>query len=199
MEDFRMMIRLLSVLPGFVGVVCTLIVIFSLVGYSPNDSGAEVPIIPCTDSELGCNVGMTQSDMGVPTAFILLDIDLEVRWDEPDRAWLGVVDSGAAAECPPDSNGLTQCTWEDMSEYLVAGGPDSHDSMVFEMDPGKYRFVSAGKDGASLDSQQVVMHTSIHLNNYVEIALGAVSILLLAGAGEMAFPIRNLWKRFMEA
>ena len=81
----------------------------------------------------------------------------------------------------------------------MAGGPDSDGSLVFDIGPGKYRFVTAGKDGSSLDSQLVTMSTSIHLSNLAEIALAAVSILLLAGAGEMAFPVRNLWKRFKDA
>ena len=193
------MVRILSVLPMFVGLLCATLLVLSIIGYSPPDSGTEVPIVPCTDSELGCNVGMTQDDINVPTAFILLDIRMEMQWDEPERAWLGVVKSEAKENCPPDSNGLTQCTWDDMESHRVAGGPDSDGSLVFDIGPGKYRFVTAGKDGSSLDSQLVTMSTSIHLSNLAEIALAAVSILLLAGAGEMAFPVRNLWKRFKDA
>ena len=194
-----MMVRILSVLPMLVGLLCATMLVISIFGYSPPASGTEVPIVPCTDSDIGCNVGMTQDDIDVPPAFILLDISLEVKWNEPDRAWLGVVDSKAKDDCPPDSNGLTQCTWEDMVVHKVAGGPDSDGSLVFEMGPGEYRFVTAGKDGSSLDSQQVTMSTSIHLNNIVEISLAVVSILLIAGAGEMAFPIRNLLNRFKNA
>ena len=73
------MVRILSVLPMFVGLLCATLLVLSIIGYSPPDSGAEVPIVPCTDSELGCNVGMTQDDINVPTAFILLDIRMEMQ------------------------------------------------------------------------------------------------------------------------
>ena len=43
------------------------------------------------------------------------------------------------------------------------------------------------------------MKTSVHLSNYVEIVLAMTSALLLVGAGEMAFPVRNLLKRFRDS
>ena len=194
-----MMVRLLSVLPGFIGVLCAVIVILSLIGYQPDQSGSVIPVVPCTDDDFGCNVGMTGDDMVVPLAFILLDIDMEVDWNEPDRGWIGVVDASAADDCPPDSNGLTQCKAEDIEVFLVAGGPQSTGSMNFQVDPGAYRFVAGGHEGSGLDSQEAVMKTSVHLSNYVEIVLAMTSALLLVGAGEMAFPVRNLLKRFRDS
>ena len=191
-----MMLRILSILPGFVGALCAIIVVISLIGYQPAESGSEVPIVPCSEGEIVCNIGMTGSDMEVPLAFILLDIKLEVEWSEPNRGWIGVVESEAAETCPPDSNGLTQCESEDINNYLITGGPESDGSFEFQIDPGSYRFVSGGYDGAGLDSQLVKMSTSIHLDNYVELALVLVSGLLLLGAGEMAFPLRTLFNRF---
>ncbi|MBR79438.1 MAG: hypothetical protein CMA88_01450 [Euryarchaeota archaeon] len=190
-----MMVRLLSVLPGIIGVICALIVVLSLIGYQPDESGAEVPIVPCTDDDVGCNVGMTGEDMVVPLAFVLLDIELEVDWKEPDRGWIGVVDAAAAQDCPPDSNGLTQCNAGEIEGFLVSGGPQSHGSMEFQVEPGSYRFVAGGYEGSGLDSQMAVLKTSVHLNNYAEVFLAVTSILLLAGAGEMAFPVRNLLDR----
>ena len=176
--------------------LCAIIVVISLIGYQPAESGSEVPIVPCSEGEIVCNIGMTGSDMEVPLAFILLDIKLEVEWSEPNRGWIGVVESEAAETCPPDSNGLTQCESEDINNYLITGGPESDGSFGFQIDPGSYRFVSGGYDGAGLDSQLVKKSTSIHLDNYVELALALTSGLLLLGAGEMAFPLRNLVNRF---
>jgi hypothetical protein len=139
---------------------------------------------------------MTVDDMEVPKAFGLLDITLDVEWNEPERGWLGVVDSSAAEECPPDrSTGLTMCTKDEIEEFLVAGGPQNDGSMSFKVKPGSYRFVTAGYEGAGLDSQLVEMSSSIHLDNVVELILAGTSGLLLLGAGEMAFPIRNLINR----
>ncbi|MDP7002901.1 MAG: hypothetical protein QF911_04965 [Candidatus Thalassarchaeaceae archaeon] len=190
-----MMVRILSVLPGSMGLLCGIILILSLVGYSPDDSSIEVPIVPCTDSEAGCNIGMTGEDLSVPPAFVLLDIQLEVEWDEPERSWLAVVDAAAAEACPP-TNGLTSCTEENIQKFIVSGGSAADGALLFDLDPGDYRFVTAGKDGSGLDSQEVTMRTSVHLDNFVEITLAVVTALLFAGAGEMAFPVRNILKRF---
>ena len=81
-----MMVRILSILPGFVGALCAMIVVISLIGYQPAESGSEVPIVPCSEGEIVCNIGMTGSDMEVPQAFMLLDIKLEVEWSEPTEA-----------------------------------------------------------------------------------------------------------------
>ena len=191
-----MMVRILSLLPMLVGLLCALILVLSLIGYQTPATGNKVPIVPCSADDSGCNVGMTVEDMNVPRAFGLLEITLDVEWKEPERGWLGVVDSSAAKECPPDSStGLTMCTEEDIEEFLVAGGPDNDGSMSFRVKPGSYRFVTAGYEGAGLDSQLVEMTSSIHLDNFVEIVLAGTSGLLIMGAGEMAFPIRNLLKR----
>ena len=192
-----MMVRILSLLPMLVGFLCALILILGLIGYETPASGSQVPIVPCTDDDAGCNVGMTVEDLEVPNAFGLLEITLNVEWMEPDRGWLGVVDSSAAKECPPDgSTGLTQCTEEQIASFLLAGGPGNDGSMRFELKPGSYRFVTAGYEGTGLDTQRVEIVSKIHLDNSVEIVLAVCSALLLIGAGEMAFPIRNLINRF---
>jgi len=139
---------------------------------------------------------MQLEDMDVPKAFWLLEITLDVEWEEPDRGWLGVVHSSAAEECPPDrSTKVTMCNEEEIEKFLVAGGPQTDGSMSFMVKPGSYRFVTAGYEGAGLDSQLVEMTSSIHLDNFVEFILAGTSGLLLLGAGEMAFPISNLLKR----
>jgi hypothetical protein len=190
-----MMVRILSILPMLVGLLCALILVLSLIGYQTPESGVRAPIVPCSNDDAGCNVGMMVEDINVPSAFGLLEITLDVEWGEPDRGWLGVVDSSAVKDCPPDSTGLTMCTEEEIKVFLVAGGPQNHGTMSFEVKPGSYRFVTAGYEGAGLDEQQVVMTSSIHLDNFVELFLAGTSALLLLGAGEMAFPVGNLLKR----
>ena len=89
----------------------------------------------------------------------------------------------------------TSCTEEEITKYLIVGGPDN-DGLTFRLEPGEYRFVTGGYEGSGLSMQDVDMDASIHLDNYVEIVLAATSALLLLGAGEMAFPVRNLLTRF---
>ena len=192
------MVRLLSVLPGAVGAVCVLLVLVSLLGVGLEDSRSDVPIVPCTDDSVGCLVGMTSEDLEVPSSFVLLGIDLNIEWDDPDRSWIGVIESPPTEGCEPDSNGLTSCTSEDFDYF--AGGPNSDGGeFEFTLEPGKYRFVTAGKDGSTLDEQIVTIKTKIHFSSFVEIVLAGVGIMLLAGAGEMAFPIKSLWKKFRDS
>ena len=186
------MIRILASFPFLVGGLCILITFGSLVGIDIDDSRTDVPIVPCSDESVGCMV-----DLEVPNAFILLEIGMELEWDEPDRSWIGVI-SDYPEECEPDSNGLTTCTSDDFD--FVAGGPDSEDgSFKFTLEPGEYRFVTAGKDGSTLDEQLVTINPEIHLAGFVEIILFAIGLTLLLGASEMAFPIREMWKRFRDA
>ena len=192
------MVRILSILPGLVGGLCILMVLGSLVGINVDNSRTDVPIVPCTDDSVGCPVGMTGEDLEVPPAFMLLEISMKLEWDEPDRSWIGVVDAKYQEDCPPDSNGLTSCTSDDF--VFIAGGPDSLDgSLEFVLEPGKYRFVTAGKDGSTLDEQLVTIEPEIHLAGFVEILLTTIGLTLLLGASEMAFPLREMWKRFREA
>ena len=191
-----MMVRILSILPALMGTICILILGASLYGYSSPDSGMEVPIIPCPEGSGGCIVGMTGEDMSVPGAFILLDVELSLEWAEPDRSWVAVVEAEAKEDCPPDANGLTPCTEDEVSKFIIAGGPQSDGSLEFQLKPGEYRFITAGKEGSGLDSQTATLGTSVHLSDYVEIALGILTVLLFAGAGEMAFPLRNFISRF---
>ena len=190
-----MMVRILSILPMVVGLLCALILVLSLIGYQTDATGTQAPIVPCSDDDVGCNVGMMAEDINVPSAFVLLEITLDVEWKEPDRGWLGVVDSSAVKECPPDPNGLTMCTEEEIEVFLVAGGPQNHGTLSFEVKPGSYRFVTAGYEGSGLDEQRVEMTSSIHLDNFVELVLAGTSARLLLGAGERAFPVSNLLKR----
>ena len=116
-----MMVRILSVLPMLVGLLCALILVLSLFGYQTPVKGEQVPIVPCSDDDSGCYVVMTVDYFDVPIAFRLLDITIHVEWDEPDRGWLGVVDSSAAEDCPPDSMGLTKCTEEEIEDFRNIG------------------------------------------------------------------------------
>ena len=192
-----MMMRILSILPAIVAFLCTIILLVSVVGYNPPSTRIEAPIVPC-DQDISCPVGMNDADLSIPSAFMLLDIKLEISWDEPNRGWIGVVDSKVVEFCPPDSNGLTDCDSSEFEEYLVAGGPDSTGKLTFHGEPGNYRFITGGKDGSSLSSQFVIIDASVHLNYYVQIFLFISTIILFIGAGEMAFPLKRLWKKFRD-
>ena len=67
------------------------------------------------------------------------------------------------------------CTEDEIEGFLVAGGPQNDGSMSFRVKPGSYRFVTAGYEGAGLDSQLVEMTSTVHLDNLVEIILAGTS------------------------
>tara|TARA_B100001142_G_scaffold86264_1_gene87780 strand:+ start:8099 stop:8521 length:423 start_codon:yes stop_codon:yes gene_type:complete len=140
---------------------------------------------------------MTGSDFHVPWGFSLIDVEVNIAWDEPEKAWIGVVDAKYAENCPPDSNGLTSCETEDFE--FVAGGPEDSDEFTFSLKPGDYRFTSGGRDGASLDNQLVTITSTFHISQVGEILLSVIGILLMVGAVEMIYPIELFWKKYVKS
>jgi hypothetical protein len=195
-----MMIRILSVLPAAIGVICALLVVVSLFGLTLEPTRTSIPLVPCTDDNTGCPVGMSVEDLSVPTAFILLDIDLTIEWKEYDKSWLGIISSPPPSGCEPDSNGLTTCTADDFD--FIAGGDEELDgSLEFNLKPGDYKFVTGSTDTSGFGGEQLVTTTTeMGLNPIAELLLGVVSILLLAGSGEMFVheKILGAWKRFRD-
>ena len=194
-----MMMRILSILPGFVGFLCIIIMISSIIGYSTEEVVNDIPIVPCSDDdEIGCRVAMTSSDIEVPDAFSLLEIKISVIWEESERSWFGVIQQYDEA-CEPDSNGLTNCTESDFEDYIIAGGSNADGKLQFEMEPGEYRFITAGKDSSAISQQDASLQIEIHLNSIIELIIGGIGIFLFIGATEMAFPLRELYRKFRDA
>ena len=138
--------------------------------------------------------------MDSPLAFMLLDIEVTIEWDQFATSWIGVIESPPPDGCEPDSNGLTACTGEDFD--FIAGGPEEDGgSLIFDLKPGDYRFATASTETSGVGGEQLVTITpQIALNPIAEIILAIVSILLLAGSGEM-FAHRSImraWKRFKD-
>ena len=154
--------------------------------------------VPCLDDDAGgCPVGMTGSDFHVPWGFSLIDVEVNIAWDEPEKSWIGVVDAKYAENCPPDSNGLTTCEAEEFE--FVAGGPEDLDEFTFSLNPGDYRFTSGGREGSSLDNQLVTITSTFHISTVGEILLGVIGILLMIGAVEMIYPIELFWKKYIKS
>ena len=195
-----MMIRILSILPAAMGVICAILVLVSLYSPTLDSSRTDIPLVPCTDDDVGCPVGLSGDDMDSPLAFMLLDIEVTIEWDQFATSWIGVIESPPPDGCEPDSNGLTACTAEDFD--FIAGGPEEDEgSLTFDLKPGDYRFATASTETSGVGGEQLVTITpQIALNPIAEILLAIVSVLLLAGSGEM-FAHRSImraWKRFKD-
>tara|TARA_B100001750_G_scaffold128389_1_gene101960 strand:- start:1029 stop:1619 length:591 start_codon:yes stop_codon:yes gene_type:complete len=196
-----MMIRILSILPAVMGVICAILVLVSLYSPTLESSRTEIPLVPCTDDSAGCPVGLSGEDLGSPPAFILLDIKVTIEWEQFSTSWIGVIESPPPDGCEPDSSGLTTCTAEDF-DFIAGGVEEKGGSLTFNLKPGDYRFATASTETSGIGGEQLVIITpEIGLNPIVEILLSIVAILLLAGSGEM-FAHRSImraWKRFKEA
>ena len=126
-----MMVRLLSVLPGFVGLLCVILLLGSLRGIDLPSERSVIDMVPCEfeDPDL-CLIAMTP-EISPPKIFGILDIDLQISWQEADDAWFAVVNSDAAEVCPPDEESwLTECTAEDVENYIIIGGPNELDGQM---------------------------------------------------------------------
>ena len=197
-----MMVRLLSVLPGFVGLLCVILLLGSLRGIDLPSERSVIDMVPCEfeDPDL-CLIAMTP-EISPPTIFGILDIDLQISWQEADDAWFAVVNSDAAEICPPDEESwLTECTVEDVENYIIIGGPNELDGqMTWNIKTDDYRIITGGREGADIgDQQALTTSTQISLNWFVEFILALVSLTLFLGAGEMAFPIKQFFLKFRES
>ena len=197
-----MMVRLLSVLPGFVGLLCVVLLLGSLRGIDLPSERSVIDMVPCEfeDPDL-CLIAMTP-EISPPTIFGILDIDLQISWQEADDAWFAVVNSDAAEICPPDEESwLTECTVEDVENYIIIGGPNELDGqMTWNIKTDDYRIITGGREGADIGDQQALTTSpQISLNWFVEFILALVSLTLFLGAGEMAFPIKKFFLKFRES
>ncbi|MAD56561.1 MAG: hypothetical protein CL974_03330 [Euryarchaeota archaeon] len=196
------MVRLLSVLPGFVGLLCVILLLGSLRGIDLPSERSVIDMVPCEfeDPDL-CLIAMTP-EISPPTIFGILDIDLQISWQEADDAWFAVVNSDAAEICPPDEESwLTECTVEDVENHIIIGGPNELDGqMTWNIKTDDYRIITGGREGADIgDQQALTTSTQISLNWFVEFILALVSLTLFLGAGEMAFPIKQFFLKFRES
>ncbi|MCH1523869.1 MAG: hypothetical protein L7S41_01810 [Candidatus Thalassarchaeaceae archaeon] len=198
-----MMVRILSILPVITGTICAILLLGSLVGINLGDDSSTIDMVPCEVDDSGtCFVAMTP-EIDPPTIFGILDINLEISWTENIDSWFAVVESKAGDEsvCPPsDSTWLTDCTAEDIEEYIIIGGDEEEDGVInWNVQTDEYRIVTGGREGADIGDKQVLTtNTEISFDWKVEWILFIISVTLFIGAGEMAFPIRKLFRRIRE-
>ena len=196
-----MMVRILSILPGAVGVICSIMLIGSLIGVSLPEESSTIPQVPCEvdDSEI-CFIAMTEV-INPPMIFGLLDIDLEIKWSETPEAWFAIVETEAYVNCPPDiETKITECTADDVEEFIIVGGENEIDGVLnWDIGTEEYHIITGGREGADIGDMQILTtNAKISFDWKVESILALISVTLFMGAGEMAFPIRKLFQRFRD-
>lgn len=183
-----MMVRIMSLLPFATGSLCLLLVLVSFFGFASGTIDDEIPALPCVGAQDECVTGMSESDLDVPGAFFLLDVQLDISMELEDEAWIGIVDAKYADSCPPGDTGLTNCT---ASDYVfLAGGPEHDGNIEHNLQPGSVRFVTGGDEGAiELQDNSISTDWSVHLATWVEAILALTGIGLCASGMHMAFPM----------
>ena len=198
-----MMVRILSILPIFVGTLCLVLLLGSLASYNLPEESSTVDMVPCESAEPDlCFIAMTNDDISPPAIFSILDIDLQIEWQRADDAWFAIVHSEAENDCPPNEETLlTECTVEDVEKYIIVGGADEFDGEInWNIKTDDYRIISGGREGADIGDQQVLTTSvEISLNWFIELLLAIISLTLFLGAGEMAFPIKKLFMKFRDS
>ena len=183
------MVRVMSLLPFATGSLCLLLVLVSFfVGFASGTIDDEIPALPCVGPQEECATGMSESDLDVPSAFLLLDVKLDITMELDDKSWIGIVDSNYAITCPPGDTGLTNCT---SSDYVfLAGGPEHEGTITHDLEPGSIRFVTGGDEGAvELQDNEVTTEWTVHLASWVEVVLSMAGVGLCASGLHMAFPM----------
>jgi hypothetical protein len=183
------MVRVLSILPFATGSICILLVLISMLGFASGSIEEEIPVLGCVgmDEEL-CPTGMTSEDLDVPSAFFLLNVELEISLELDEKSWIGIVDSKYAKSCPPDETGLTNCTASDYK--FLAGGPENEGDVYHSLEPGSVRFVTGGQTGSDgLGENTVTTEWSVHLATWFSALLALVGLGLCASGLHMAFPM----------
>ena len=181
------MVRVFSVPPFATGLICMLLVAVSLFGFASGTIDDEIPAIPCPTPQEECPTGMSDADLDVPSAFIMLDVKLEIKMELDDDSWIGVVDSKYAETCPPGESGLTDCSASDY-EFL-AGGPDHEGAIHLSLEPGSLRFVTGGDEGSTQLQENAIETTwAVHLATWIEVLLTAGGVVLCLSGVHMALP-----------
>ena len=85
---------------------------------------------------------MNHDNLSIPQPFMLLDVKVTMEWDHPNDAWVAIVDAEHIDydKCEPNDQGLTGCTLSDFT--ILAGGPESEGSLVWDLEPGSTRFIT---------------------------------------------------------
>jgi len=120
-----------SILTGIVG----LLLLASLVGYSGEEL---IDGVPKPDAGL-CGV-TKDSFSNVPGTGVMLDIDVEVTWDD-NTVWIGIItidDYDSLEKLGGNSDGEIVSCESDID--FVAGGPSSGDESKFEWTPDGEEF-----------------------------------------------------------
>ena len=120
-----------SILTGIVG----LLLLASLIGYSGEEL---IDGVPKPDAGL-CGV-TKDSFSNVPGTGVMLDIDVEVTWDD-NTVWIGIItidDYDSLEKLGGNSDGEIVSCESDID--FVAGGPSSGDESKFEWTPDGEEF-----------------------------------------------------------
>tara|TARA_B100000609_G_C16994874_1_gene320599 strand:- start:65 stop:652 length:588 start_codon:yes stop_codon:yes gene_type:complete len=150
-------------------IVVGLLLLASLIGYSGEEL---IPDVPKPDAGL-CGVTKEAFDT-VPGASALLDIEVEVTWDDK-TVWIGIIsvdDYNSLEKLGGDSDGeIVSC---DSKIDFIAGGPTSASDSKFEWIPDGEEFhimigsLEEAEDDEEEDDDPWPFESQIHPKSFID-------------------------------
>lgn len=150
-------------------IVVGLLLLASLIGYSGEEL---IPDVPKPDAGL-CGVTKEAFDT-VPGASALLDIEVEVTWDDK-TVWIGIIsvdDYNSLEKLGGDSDGeIVSC---DSKIDFIAGGPTSGSDSKFEWIPDGEEFhimigsLEEAEDEEEEDDDPWPFESQIHPKSFID-------------------------------
>ena len=109
-----------------VSVICGILMLGGLVGYTYEDEMTGIPVPPVNQ------VGFAEeplTESAIPSA--LIDAELTLEWNED--VWVGLITQEEYERCAPSNGVSSNCGGEIYVNY-AAGGPSSKDTQSFTYD-----------------------------------------------------------------
>tara|TARA_B100000035_G_scaffold276749_1_gene254618 strand:- start:1033 stop:1605 length:573 start_codon:yes stop_codon:yes gene_type:complete len=175
-----------------IALVGILLIVFSSFGMTQELSDSDVVdamLPPCTvedglplvgDDEVTCYWGMSVEVLEIPKEAVAANVDVEITW-EKSGVWIGIAKASEASKCELKDD-YYECPKDSIT--MIAGGPDSDGEIIWQPEPGEYRFVAGGEDSQTLQKFDVSWNYQASLNSNLAIGLIIVgAVMTIAGVG----------------
>tara|TARA_B100000902_G_C27249277_1_gene884335 strand:- start:105 stop:680 length:576 start_codon:yes stop_codon:yes gene_type:complete len=175
-----------------VTIIGVLMIIFSSLGITQELSDSDTVnamLPPCTvedglpffeDDDVTCYWGMSGEVLEIPTEAIAANVDVKISWTK-SGVWIGIAEASEATKCESKGD-YYECQKDSIT--MIAGGPNSDGELIWNPEPGEYRFVAGGEDSQTLQQFEVDWNYQASLNSSLAIIL-IITGLIMTTTGAM--------------
>ena len=173
-----------------IGVFGLLILLFSGFLITNNLSGGgdvNAMLPPCTveegfpilnDDEVTCYWGMSKDILEIPDEVIAANVDVNIKW-EKDNVWIGIAEANEVDKCELKGE-YYECPKDSIN--ILIGGSSSNGEIIWNPEPGEYRFVVGGDDVQTLQQFNVEWGYNVSIKSGLAMVLMVVGGILLVGS-----------------